>query len=61
MIVILKHEARQEQIDRLKGKIYNGTATRADITRLTRRLGDEIARVYGWEIPKPKLKQQEAR
>jgi len=51
----------EEQIDRLKGKIYNGTATRADITRLTRRLGDEIARVYGWEIPKPKLKQQEAR
>ena len=61
MIVILKHEARQEQIDRLKGKIYDGVATRADITRLTRRLGDEIARVYGWEIPKPKVKQKEAR
>ena len=50
-----------EQIDRLKGKIYNGIATRADIARLTRRLGDEIARVYGWDIPKPKVKQQEAR
>ena len=56
-----KDGVTEEQIDRLKGKIYNGTATRADITRLTSRLGDEIARVYGWEIPKPKLKQQEAR
>lgn len=42
------------QIDRLKEKIYCGTATRADITRLTRRLGDEIAKVYGWDIPKAK-------
>ena len=40
---------------------HDGVATRADITRLTRRLGDEIARVYGWEIPNPKVKQKEAR
>ena len=25
--------------------------TRADITRLTKRLGDEIGRVYGWDFP----------
>ena len=24
-------------------------------------VGDEIARVYGWEIPNPKVKQKEAR
>lgn len=39
------------QIDRLKEKLYNGTATRVDITRVTRRLGDEIAKVYGFDIP----------
>jgi len=46
-----KDGATEAQIDRLKEKIYNGTATRADITRVTRRLGDEIGRVYGWEFP----------
>jgi hypothetical protein len=28
-----------------------GMATRADITRVTRRLGDEIGKVYGWDFP----------
>ena len=41
------------QIDNLKDKLYHGTATRADITRLTRRLGEEIAGVYGFEMPVP--------
>ena len=40
------------QIDNLKEKIYRGIATRADITRVTRRLGDEIAHVYGFPIPR---------
>ena len=56
-----KDGVTEDQIDRLKGKIYNGTATRADITRLTRRLGDEIAKVYVWDIPNPRVKQQDAR
>lgn len=56
-----KDGVTEEQIDRLKGKIYNGTVSRADITRITRRLGDEIAQVYGWDIPKPRVKQQQAR
>ena len=34
----------------LKNKLYFGTATRQDITRVTRRLGDDIAHVYGWRI-----------
>lgn len=48
---VYKDGVTEEQIDRLKDKIYDGTATRADITRLTRRLGDEIAAVYGWTLP----------
>ena len=42
----------ESQRDALKQKIYDNRATRADITRVTRRLGDEIAKVYGFKIPK---------
>lgn len=49
---VYKENATDAQIERLKEKLYAGTATRADITRVTRRLGDEIASVYGWEIRK---------
>ena len=28
------------------------SVTRADVTRITRRLGDDIARVYGFSIPR---------
>lgn len=31
-------------------KIYEGTVTSADITRYTRRIGDYIGKVYGWEV-----------
>lgn len=31
-------------------KIYEGKATSADITRYTRRIGDHIGKVYGWEV-----------
>lgn len=40
------------QIEALKDKLYRGVATRQDITRVTRRLGDDIAQVYGWTLPK---------
>ena len=40
------------QKENLQNKIYCGRATRADITRVTKRLGDEIAKVYGFYIPK---------
>jgi hypothetical protein len=46
-----KDGVSEEQIDNLKEKLYMGTATRADITRITRRLGDEIGKVYGWDFP----------
>lgn len=47
-----KEGVSEEQIENLKDKLYYGTATRSDITRITRRLGDEICQVYGWEIPR---------
>ena len=47
------------QIDNLKEKLYRGIATRADITRVTRRLGDEIAHVYGFPIPRRQAPVQE--
>lgn len=47
---VYKEDATEPQIERLQEKLYEGTATRQDITRLTRRLGDLIADVYGWRI-----------
>ena len=51
---VYKSGVTDAQIDRLKDKILDGTVTRADITRVTKRLGDDIAKVYGWQIRKPK-------
>lgn len=58
---IYKPGVTDEQIDRLKEKIYDGVATRADITRITQRLGDDIGKVYGWSFPRPTRTQNEAR
>ena len=49
-----KDGVSEQQIENLKWKIYEGKATRADITRITRRLGDEIGKVYGWDFATPK-------
>lgn len=38
------------QMENLEWKIYCGKATRRDITRLTRKLGPDIAKVYGWKV-----------
>jgi hypothetical protein len=51
----------EAQKDRLKEKIYHGTATRADIVRVTKRLGDEIGKVYGWSFPTYQRNRGEAR
>ena len=47
------------QIERLQDKIYEGTVTRQDITRVTKRLGDDIGAVYGWRFPKREHKEIE--
>ncbi len=53
-----KDGVSEEQIDRLKEKIYGGVATSADITRVTERLGDEIGKVYGWDFPNRQPKKE---
>ena len=58
---VYKDTATDSQIENLKSKIYDGKATRADITRVTRRLGDEIAAVYGFNIPRQKKNIERAR
>lgn len=51
---VFKDSASETQRENLLNKIYNGCVTRTDITRLTRRLGDDIGNVYGWEFSKHK-------
>ena len=41
----------EDQMHDLEDKIYLGTASHEDIERITRRLGDEIGKVYGWIFP----------
>lgn len=41
----------ESQIENLKNKLYAGTAQWSDIAKVTRRLGDFAAKVYGWKIP----------
>lgn len=50
---VFKDGVSQSQIDNLQNKIYDGKVTRADITRVTKRLGDAIAAVYGFKIRNP--------
>ncbi len=52
-----KDYATDYQIENFKNKIYNSKVTRADITRITKRLGDEIGKVYGWEFPSKKRRE----
>ena len=47
---VWKDGVTDAQMDLLRVKLYRGIATRADITRVTRRLGDDIAQVYGFSI-----------
>ena len=54
-----KDSVSDTQIENLKEKLYRGIATRADITRVTRKLGDEIAHVYGFPIPRRWVPVQE--
>lgn len=49
---VWKDGVTDAQMDLLKEKLYRGIATRSDITRVTRRLGDDISQVYGFPIPR---------
>lgn len=50
MYRVWKPNVKQSQMDRLKNKLYAGKATRDEVSRLTMRLGDVVADVYGWNI-----------
>ena len=58
---VFKNGISETQMDNLCAKICHGQASRADITRTTRRLGDYIAAVYGFEITKQRTRQQAVR
>lgn len=45
---VYKDDVSDEQIENFKEKLYYGKATSADISRITRRLGDVIGNVYGF-------------
>ena len=47
----VKSNVKEWQLEALKDKIYCGRATWQDIAAVTERLGDEIASVYGFDIP----------
>ena len=51
---VFRDDMSEEQQENFEAKLYEGKATRRDINRYTRRLGDEIADVYGWDIPRKK-------
>ena len=50
--------ADQNQKDRLKEKILAGTVSERDLDRVTKRLGEEIARVYGWSPGRRKRERE---
>ncbi|MEG1926654.1 MAG: hypothetical protein RR415_13010 [Ruthenibacterium sp.] len=52
-----RDDVSDAQVEHFKDKIYSGNVTRADITRVTRRIGDVIANVYGFQIRMPSSKQ----
>ena len=52
---VWKENLNPEDKELLKEKIYFGDCTRRDIQKYTRRLGDEIGRVYGWVFPKERM------
>lgn len=61
---VWKSSATETQRENLLEKILTrpGFASRNDITRLTERLGDHIAKVYGWDTPwKKPTRSNEAR
>ena len=58
---VFKRGVTDAQIENLQDKIYCQRATRTDIARVTQRLGDSIASVYGFRIPKQRTRQRDAR
>ena len=49
----VREDATENDVDHLLELIYENRATQKDVERVTRRLGDDIGRVYGWDFPEP--------
>ncbi len=45
-----RDDVTEEQIEEFLNKVYEGKATQDDIETVTRRIGDEVAKVYGWDL-----------
>ena len=45
-----RDDVSDEQIEEFLTKIYDGVVTQEDIDTMTHKLGDKIAKVYGWSI-----------
>lgn len=58
---VFKDNVSDIQKENFLNKIYNGTVTRQDISRVTKRIGDDIAKVYGFEINKCKKDREKER
>ena len=55
---VFKEGLSEEQIEDFKDKIYEGTVTQEDINAVTERLGDAIAKVYGWDLDTIEVRPQ---
>ena len=53
----VKGENTYEDTEHFKHLIWSGKVTERDIDRYTERVGDPIAKLYGWEIATPKVQQ----
>ena len=47
----IKDGVTEDMIADLEDKIYDNIATQNDIDKVTEKLGGEVAKVYGWELP----------
>ena len=50
-IMSVFYETTPEAIEDFQGKILDHTLTEEDIDRVTIRLGDDIAKIYGFTLP----------
>ena len=59
-LICQQQTIRVSRFIRMWNGTVSGAATRTDITRITRRLGDDIGRVYGWTFPQRKSTKKQA-
>ena len=48
---VFKDGITENQVDNFCDKIFYGTVTSKDVSRYTRRIGPEIAKIYGFDCP----------